>query len=66
MNKKYIGKFKVNVALEVIKRYKTIFQIACEYSIHSLQVRNWDREFLTKSHLVFKRGKDTKKLQSGL
>ena len=66
MNKKYTAKFKASVALEAIKGDKTISQIASEYGIHPQQVRNWRKEFISKSHLVFERDKDTTRLESEL
>ncbi len=66
MNKKYTAKFKATVALEAIKADKTISQIASEYGIHPQQVRNWRKQFISKSHLIFERGKDTTRLESEL
>lgn len=66
MNKKYIAKLKAAVAIEPIVADKAISQIASEYGIYPRQLRNWRKKSLLKSHLVFERDGNTKKLESKL
>lgn len=45
--------FKARVAMETIKRVRTIQEIAKEYEIHSLQVSEWKKAMLERAPSVF-------------
>lgn len=41
--KQYSAELKTKVALEAIKGYKTVNEIASEYGVHPTQIANWKR-----------------------
>ncbi len=49
--------FKARVALEALKKIKTIQQIAKEYEIHPVQVSDWKKQMLEGVADVFTAGK---------
>jgi len=52
--------FKKKVALAAIREHVTINEIAQEYSVHPMQVRQWKKELLDKAQNVFDKGKKKK------
>jgi transposase-like protein len=44
--KQYSAELKTRVALEAIKGYKTVNEIASEYGVHPTQIANWKRQAL--------------------
>ena len=56
----YDANFKVRVALEAIKEFKTLAELASEFDAHPNQIRNWKAEFLEKASGVFSGNKDDK------
>ena len=53
--KQYNQKFKFNVALEAIKEFQTLNEIAANYSVHPSQVKNWKKQLLIEGPTVFSR-----------
>lgn len=53
--KQYNQKFKFNVALEAVKEFQTINEIAANYSVHPSQVKNWKKQLLIEGPTVFSR-----------
>ena len=57
--KRFSGDFKAKIALEAIKGFKTVAEIASEHGVHPNQITQWKKqavEFLPKV-LEDKRGK---------
>lgn len=44
--KQYSAELKTRVALEAIKGYKTVNEIASEYRVHPTQIANWKKQAL--------------------
>lgn len=44
--KQYSAELKTRVALEAIKGYKTVNEIASEYGVHPTQIANWKKQAL--------------------
>jgi putative transposase len=44
--KQFSGEFKSKVALEAIKGYRTIVEIASEYGVHPNQITHWKKQAL--------------------
>lgn len=55
--KRHEPEFKARVALEALKKTKTIQQIAKEYEIHPVQVSDWKKQLLERLPDVFTSGK---------
>ncbi len=53
MRKKIRASLKTKVAIEAIKGFKTISEIASEYSIHPNQVSQWKKQFLDNADQLF-------------
>ena len=41
IRKNHTASFKAKVALEAVKKEKTIFQLSSEYGVHSNQINQW-------------------------
>ena len=54
--KRYDGRFKAQVAIEVIKNQQTTAQIASEYGIHPNQVSQWKKQVLEQLPQLFATG----------
>lgn len=69
--KNYSSAFKAKVALEAIKKEKTIAQLSSEYGVHSNQINQWRKRLLEELPEVFsrkrqKKEKDAEDLQDEL
>lgn len=59
MHKRYDKDFKAKVALEAIRREKTIQELAATYSVHPNQISQWKKQLLESAAKLFeKEGKD--------
>ena len=71
IRKSYSSAFKAKVALESIKKEKTISQLSSEYGVHANQINQWRRRLLEELPEIFskkrqKKEKDTEDLQDEL
>lgn len=71
IRKNHSASFKAQVALEAIKKEKTISQLSSEYGVHSNQVTQWRKRVLDELPGIFsqkrkKKEKETEELQSEL
>ena len=69
--KRYSSAFKAKVALEAIKKEKTIAQLSSEYGVHANQINQWRKRLLEELPEIFsknrqKKEKDTEDLQDEL
>ena len=69
--KSYSSAFKAKVALEAIKKEKTIAQLSSEYGVHANQINQWRKRLLEELPEIFsknrqKKEKDTEDLQDEL
>ncbi len=67
----YSASFKAKVALEAVKKEKTISQLSSEYGVHSNQINQWRKRLLEDLPDIFsqkrkKKEKDTEELQAEL
>jgi putative transposase len=53
--KKYSNHSKVKVALEAIKRLKTLNEISSEYGVHTTQITQWKKQVLDELPQIFAR-----------
>ena len=71
IRKSYSSAFKAKVALESIKKEKTISQLSSEYGVHANQINQWRRRLLEELPEIFskkrqKKEKDSEGLQDEL
>ena len=71
IRKRYNAAFKAKVALEAVKKEKTIAQLASEYGVHPNQITKWRKQLLEELPSLFsdrrkKQDQDTEALQSEL
>jgi transposase-like protein len=71
IRKSYSAAFKAKVALEAVKKEKTIAQLSSEYGVHPNQITKWRKKLLEELPSVFsdqrkKKEKDSEELQSEL
>jgi len=71
MRRNYDSAFKAKVALEAIKREKTIAQISSEFAVHPNQIRQWRKQLIEELPGIFsdkrqKADKDREELESEL
>ena len=65
--KQYSAELKTRVALEAIKGYKTVNEIASEYGVHPTQIANWKKQALDGLPDVFSTNRlDQKKSEEDL
>ena len=69
--KSYSSAFKAKVALEAIKKEKTIAQLSSEYGVHANQINQWRKRLLEELPEIFskkrqKKEKDNEDLQDEL
>ena len=71
IRKSYSSAFKAKVALEAVKKERTISQLSSEYGVHANQINQWRKRLLEELPGVFsqkrqKKEKDTEELQDEL
>ena len=71
IRKSYSSAFKAKVALEAVKKEKTISQLSSEFGVHANQINHWRKRFLEELPVIFsqkrqKKEKDTEDLQDEL
>ena len=71
IRKRYSAAFKAKVALEAVKKEKTIAQLSSEYGVHPNQIANWRKRLLEELPEIFsskrkKRQDDTEQLEAEL
>ena len=71
IRKNHSASFKAQVALEAVKKEKTISQLSSEYGVHSNQITQWRKRVLDELPGIFsqkrkKKEKETEELQSEL
>ena len=71
IRKSYSAAFKAKVALEAIKKEKTISQLSSEYGVHANQINQWRKRLLEELPDIFskkrqKKEKDAEDLQDEL
>lgn len=71
IRKSYSSAFKAKVALEAIKKEKTIAQLSSEYGVHANQINQWRKRLLEELPEIFskkrqKKEKDAEDLQDEL
>jgi len=71
IRKNYSASFKAKVALEAVKKEKTISQLSSKYGVHSNQINQWCKRLLEELPDIFskkrqKKEKDTEELQAEL
>jgi putative transposase len=69
--KSYSSAFKAKVALEAVKKEKTIAQLSSEYGVHANQINQWRKRLLEELPEIFsknrqKKEKDNEDLQDEL
>jgi putative transposase len=71
IRKNYSSAFKAKVALEAVKKEKTIAQLSSEYGVHANQINQWRKRLLEELPDIFskkrqKKEKDNEDLQDEL
>ena len=71
IRKSYSSAFKAKVALEAIKKEKTLSQLSGEYGVHANQINQWRKRLLEELPEIFsknrqKKEKDAEDLQDEL
>jgi len=71
IRKSYSASFKAKVALEAIKKEKTISQLSSEYGVHPNQITQWRKHLLNELPDIFskkrkKKAQDASELQDEL
>ena len=71
IRRNHSASFKAKVALEAVKKEKTISQLSSEFGVHPNQITQWRRRFLDEIPDIFsrkrkKREVDAEELQSEL
>lgn len=71
IRKNYSASFKAKVALEAVRKEKTISQLSSEYGVHSNQIDQWRKRLLEEVPDIFSqkrknKEKDTEELQAEL
>lgn len=51
--RKFTNEFKAKVAIEAIKERYTLTELAERFEIHSTQITQWKKEFVSKASGVF-------------
>ena len=51
--KSYSADFKAKLVLEVLEGIKTVNEIASNYEVQALSLRNWKKQFLQNMSLAF-------------
>ena len=71
IRKKHSATFKAQVALEAARQGKTIAELAKQYQVHPVQIRQWKKQLLDGMETLFQAGAtaktpDHEKLQADL
>lgn len=71
IRKNYSASFKAKVAIEAVRKEKTISQLSSEYGVHSNQIDQWRKRLLEEVPDIFSqkrknKEKDTEELQAEL
>lgn len=71
IHKNYSAAFKARVALEAVKKEKTMAQLSSEFGVHVNQIAKWRKQLLAGVSGLFsnkgeKRSKESEELQSEL
>ena len=61
IRKNYSASFKAKVALEAIKKDKTISQLSSEYGVHSNQINQWRKRMLEELPYIFSKNRQKKR-----
>jgi len=61
--RKFTPKFKTKVVLEALKERESLSDLSKKYEVHSQQITNWKREFLSGSESVFGDKRKSKKTE---
>jgi putative transposase len=64
MRKRYSAAFKAKVALEAVKKEKTIGQLASEYGVHPNQITQWKKRLLEELPDIFSKKREKKESDS--
>ncbi len=69
--KNYSASFKAKVALEMLKKEKTLSQLSSEQGVHANQINQWRKRLLEEAPEIFsrkrkKKEQDTKELENEL
>ncbi len=57
--KRHSKEFKARVALEALKGFRTLSELASEYKLHPTQVRQWKAQLQSHACELFERGRST-------
>jgi transposase-like protein len=55
--KQYNPQFKARVALDAVRGYKTVPELASQYGLHPTVINSWKRQLLGKADTLFESGK---------
>ncbi len=64
IRKSYSSAFKAKVALEAIKKEKTMAQLSSEYGVHANQINQWRKRLLEELPEVFSKKRQKKEQES--
>lgn len=64
IRKRYSAKFKAKVALEAVKKEKTIGQLASEYGVHPNQITQWKKRLLEELPDIFSKKREKKESEA--
>lgn len=56
VRRRHSSEFKAKVALEAVKRQKTLNELATEFGVHAVQIAQWKRQLLDASPAAFAGG----------
>jgi transposase-like protein len=63
MRKRYDGSFKARVALEAIRRERTVAEIAAMFGVHPNQIGKWKKQALDELPKIFSGRYEKKEMQ---
>jgi len=67
IRRRFDSTFKAKVALEAIKKEKTVSQLSSEYGVHPNQIQQWKKQMLSELPGIFSRnGKRSKEDKEAL
>ena len=59
--KQHSSQLKAKVAIAAVREFKTVSQLASQYSVHPTQIHQWKRQLLEGAAELFDRGKPSRK-----